>query len=48
MTWEGVVMTWVSVVMRRAGEGGGWGLVCFAHGGISLGCGFDGVGLGSG
>ena len=41
-----------SVVVRRAGGGDGWGWVCFAHGfvhgGFSLGCGFDGLVLGSG
>ena len=42
MAWEGVVMAWVGVVMRRAGGQCGWGFVCFAHGGVSLGCGFDG------
>ena len=37
---ESLPETGVSVVMRRSGRGGGWGLVCFVHGGISLGCGF--------
>ncbi len=39
-------MTWEGVVVRRVGGGGGWGLVCFAHGGISLCCGLDGVAFG--
>ncbi len=30
----------MNVVVRRGGEGGGWVLVCFVHGGISLGRGF--------
>ncbi len=29
--------------MRRVGGEGGWGLVWFAHGGVSLCCGLDGV-----
>ncbi len=32
-----------SVVVRRVVGGGGWGVVCFVHGGVSLGCGLDGV-----